>query len=350
MEQDQEIKKLFEAAHKLEMPEVAKRHIKMSILQSNLNPTPKSRLSIYFRYAMVPALIAVLFIGGGVSYAAEGTIPGDALYPVKTNINEKVAGFFALSPESKADWQGKLALRRLAEVERIAERRGVNVEVVLDQHFAEQADRFANRLEDLKKTASHEDIERIENKFTLAINKRKEVLEKVYTGSITPTSTKRVINRLAFLELSVQPSNPVLSSAPANEPVFAAALSEQSEVDTKHVGSGIDIELNIEENYKPDAVLDLSVMLVNNTREEYVLVFNNGCKEVRVLVNGKASGVQSDMFCIQVITEIPIAAGGTYEHEFSIDLADFETADGENTLTLEFPGGVTESFSFNIHK
>ena len=38
------------------------------------------------------ALLVLAFSSGGVAYAAEGTLPGDALYPVKVNVIEPAEG------------------------------------------------------------------------------------------------------------------------------------------------------------------------------------------------------------------------------------------------------------------
>lgn len=69
-----------------------------------------------FRRRLAPAaLIIALFTGAGVSYAAEGALPGDALYPIKVSVNEEVRGAFAVSPETRAKWQTRRVERRLEE-------------------------------------------------------------------------------------------------------------------------------------------------------------------------------------------------------------------------------------------
>ena len=75
------------------------------------------------RLTMHPAFVAsilVLCIGVGTSYAAEGALPGDALYPVKTLLNERVQGALALSTIQKAEWSVELTSRRLEEAEELA--------------------------------------------------------------------------------------------------------------------------------------------------------------------------------------------------------------------------------------
>lgn len=70
------------------------------------------------RMKFVPSALAmVLVIGVGTSYAAEGALPGDALYAIKLNVNESVKGAFAVSDESQASWHTEKIERRLVEAE-----------------------------------------------------------------------------------------------------------------------------------------------------------------------------------------------------------------------------------------
>jgi hypothetical protein len=63
------------------------------------------------------SLAAALSLGSmSLCYAAEYTVPGDTLYPVKTTINEPVMGSFSLlSPEARAAWKVRVTERRLWE-------------------------------------------------------------------------------------------------------------------------------------------------------------------------------------------------------------------------------------------
>lgn len=73
----------------------------------------------HFVHAMpIVLILAVLF--GGVAFGAEGSLPGDALYPIKVGVNEKVVAVFSFSEAGKADWEATLATRRLEEAEKLA--------------------------------------------------------------------------------------------------------------------------------------------------------------------------------------------------------------------------------------
>lgn len=69
----------------------------------------------------IPLALAFLFLlGASTSFAAEGTLPGDALYPVKIHVNENVESTFSFGSKAMAETEAKHALKRLAEAEQLA--------------------------------------------------------------------------------------------------------------------------------------------------------------------------------------------------------------------------------------
>ncbi|MFA6495133.1 MAG: DUF5667 domain-containing protein [Candidatus Paceibacterota bacterium] len=78
-------------------------------------------IPLKLKYVMPLLLIlALLASGGGVSYAAQGSLPGDVLYPVKVDINEPIAGAFQFGTQAQAQWNAELAQSRLQEAEQLA--------------------------------------------------------------------------------------------------------------------------------------------------------------------------------------------------------------------------------------
>ncbi len=78
-------------------------------------------LSIRIR-SMTALLLIALMIGGGTSYAAEGAVPGDALYSLKTEVNEQVKSAFTVSNQAEAQLEARFAEERLVEAEKLAAR------------------------------------------------------------------------------------------------------------------------------------------------------------------------------------------------------------------------------------
>jgi hypothetical protein len=91
--------------------------------------------SFWFVYLMRPmplgALALILTVSASsVSLAAGGALPGDMLYAVKTQVNEKVALALATSPEARADVRVRQLEERLVETEVLAARGALPEEVI----------------------------------------------------------------------------------------------------------------------------------------------------------------------------------------------------------------------------
>ncbi|MDO8741966.1 MAG: hypothetical protein Q7J45_00305 [bacterium] len=82
-------------------------------------PSPWSHLFFSKRaQASCLSVIIVLGYGSSATLAAEGALPGDILYPIKTKVAEPVARLVAAtSPAAEAKFETKLLERRLEEAE-----------------------------------------------------------------------------------------------------------------------------------------------------------------------------------------------------------------------------------------
>ena len=70
---------------------------------------------------MTALILIALLVSGGTSFAAESSLPGDILYPIKVEVNENVRSAFAVSDKSEATLQTNLTERRLEEASLLAE-------------------------------------------------------------------------------------------------------------------------------------------------------------------------------------------------------------------------------------
>lgn len=62
----------------------------------------------------------IIFVGGSVSVIADNSLPGDALYSFKINVNEEIKGAFIKNTEAKLSWQTSLIDTRLNEIKTLA--------------------------------------------------------------------------------------------------------------------------------------------------------------------------------------------------------------------------------------
>jgi hypothetical protein len=145
---------------------------------------------IWFSFARIPAMAVLsVFLVTGVSFAAEGSIPGDTLYPVKVNFNEEFQSLIAFSPESKAKFEIKRAERRLEEVGRLALHNKLethwkgSLEVRLEKQI-ERASKHVAMLE-----------EKGELRKAALINDRLEVVLSVHDQILTDLDTKKIATK-----------------------------------------------------------------------------------------------------------------------------------------------------------
>lgn len=114
-----------------------------------------------FFHAFVPRLALsafVLFVlGGSAAYAAQGTLPGDALYPLKVNVYEPAVSRLAITAHAKASWDSDLALRRLEEAEQLAAQSALTDDALIEieRRFERHMDTARVNIEQLASDNAH---------------------------------------------------------------------------------------------------------------------------------------------------------------------------------------------------
>ena len=77
-------------------------------------------------------IVLAVALSGGVSLVAESSVPGDALYGVKTHVNENIRSVVTTTAEADAQWEADLAERRLKEIETLSLRGELTSEVAAE--------------------------------------------------------------------------------------------------------------------------------------------------------------------------------------------------------------------------
>lgn len=178
--------KLFMAEHPARAPIAIRAFSEMRETFSSF----QSISFIRFQPAAV-ALVLALFLGVGTSYAAEGTLPGDALYPVKIHVNEPVQGALAVSTEAKADWNVSLATRRLEEAETLGREGRLTPEVQagLVAQFESSADNFDANVRTLASaTGSPAVVAAAASNLEVSLQAHEVILTKVADSAATTTA------------------------------------------------------------------------------------------------------------------------------------------------------------------
>lgn len=146
----------------------------------------RSQLINFIFKPLKPMPIFAVFIimalaGGGVSLAAEGTLPGDILYPVKVNINEEVRAALTFSEEASTKWEVRRAERRLEEAQELAFGAEVKEEVrtKLEERFEAHADRVEARIEKMQAKGSVQAAVDIASNFETSLKAHERVFAEI---------------------------------------------------------------------------------------------------------------------------------------------------------------------------
>ena len=151
-----DLEKFFKEAKNIKLTTEEKSGILRSIVR---NPLPIGRnmwsinnFKLIFTKPMPIAIIIAILIGGGVSAAAEQSLPGETLFPLKVSVNEKVRGFLAVSGEAEANLQIKLAERRLEEAEKLVSNNNLNekARIHLEENFQKHAEKVKTKIAELE--------------------------------------------------------------------------------------------------------------------------------------------------------------------------------------------------------
>lgn len=139
-----------------------------------------SKVNMKLARFAVPVAILVL-LGGGTSFAAASALPGDALYPVKVGVNEKVSAAFQFSPEAKAEYDAKLAEERLSEANELAVEGRLNAETSakVQNSFQTFAGRVEARIKALRESGNDEAADAVSARFEAALEAHARALAAI---------------------------------------------------------------------------------------------------------------------------------------------------------------------------
>lgn len=143
----------------------------------------------------LPILVTLgILMGGGVSFAAEGAAPGDALYPVKIYVNENARGAAAFTPELRARWGVRLVERRLEEIEKITLRENITLPVleIAESNFEKYTERVNAHISRLEDLGDKEKALALSDRLTQGIQKHEENFrENINKKTFTKTTNQK---------------------------------------------------------------------------------------------------------------------------------------------------------------
>lgn len=118
---DNDIKQLVRTLREIRLSEAERTRMR-GRLEARMRQAPRPSPWSFLLLARMPMMAAALVLAvlGGGSALAEGSVPGDVLYPVKIGVTEPARSLIAFTQVDKIEWETERAERRLAEAELLA--------------------------------------------------------------------------------------------------------------------------------------------------------------------------------------------------------------------------------------
>lgn len=189
------------------------------------------------------SIAAVLIVGlfassGGVSYAAQSALPGDLLYPIKTRVNEPLAGTLAVTASAKTAWAMDVASERVKEAATLAAsgRLSSTTQEQLQANFEEHA-QVAEQAITAQASSSPDDGSEAAVRFEARLSEYENVLtqvglaQRVDVGALA-ASINAHASHVAKLSRKQGEDGNAAASVPARIEHIRAAAQGQLDVST----------------------------------------------------------------------------------------------------------------------
>jgi hypothetical protein len=115
--------------------------------------SPYSGISMHMGKILAFSFIGLLLTGGSITMASASSLPGELLYPVKINVKEKFEAIGKTEPKEKLAFKKAKVIRRVAEIQKIKEKKDVTKEevVIAQAVLAEHVKDYKDTVDELKK-------------------------------------------------------------------------------------------------------------------------------------------------------------------------------------------------------
>ncbi len=171
---------------------------------------------------LASAFVIIILVSatGGTSIVADSTVPGNFLYPVKINLNEKVETFTAISTEAKAVVQAKHINERLSEAEILSTQNKLNdiVKTQIEAKFSQDLQKTMTRIDSLSTSGNTESAKKVKVDIENSLQKHRDVVDEILKKRepyVTESNTGK------------RPEAPVMKKAVAPEPQIDPAMDSR---------------------------------------------------------------------------------------------------------------------------
>lgn len=230
------------AAEKQQGREALLRHMQLHAVRNS----HENRQSIQSSYTVFTSILSLirnpmiasflialaLITSGGISYAAESSLPGDTLYPVKIHVNEEVRSALAVNDKDQAEWDAARAERRLAEAATLAAKGQLkaDTQTQIATNFENFADRVSERVQKLEAAGETEKAAEVSSRFEAALKAHEKILTSL---SLRADDLKRLKDEIEDRDEDHATSTLAVSSTLGIDPKILLPLLNKVKLEIK---------------------------------------------------------------------------------------------------------------------
>ena len=183
--------------------------------------SPYVHISKFSFKLVASTLIVFMLIGSGVAFAAENSLPGDTLYPIKIHFNEGVQSALIVDHVAKAQWNEARVEKRLGEIKKLKSEKKLTPEsvAVAEKAFVEQSQDLADSINTLKVEGKHEEAKMVVEKILPELKKYNDTtLDENTVGDNTVSDNTDKVSDTTDNALSTQNTGDKLVTGDISEP------------------------------------------------------------------------------------------------------------------------------------
>ncbi len=206
-------------------------------------PSPYLSFSFFSRKMVSLALLLVIVGGSGLTYAAELSLPGDALYPVKLNVNENVKGAFMYSTTAEAYWNETLVEKRLEEINTLKVENKLTKEraAIAEKAFVAQSKQLANSIKKLKKAGNHAVAAKVTQKIVPELESYSQVA--ALTQTATTTAQLKTTAPMMATTMLIATGTPATTTSDATTPTESVDTATSTAFTKTDEGQAMSLEI-----------------------------------------------------------------------------------------------------------
>lgn len=279
----------------------------------------QSPFNIFARQSFVYASMFALLIGtGATSFAAENSLPGDILYPIKTNVNEEVVKTLAFSDTKKAKFTISRIDKRMSELEKM---------IVQEVDSPEKIDAVVMKLGEHK-----EDLQEFTDNIQITDQEELEEITEIYA-----TLDSVIETHIDILE-EIEENSEMFALADIPKTLVTGTITEQPVEDSNSTSTNVVLTMKVAdpETSGQIATTDISTSTSTEVTGEEdaineILNFSTNIDPLITSIRSK-SAITDEATSTQIKSTIRKRITEKAEEELNIEIEEETTINIETTI------------------